>query len=179
MLSAQSGRTRARSAAALWTKASFGSMRITSRSSSSSLAAFAPPHPPPSIATDSARASHLRGNTMTTAAQAAVTHRTVGTAARAEAVSKHYGHGETAVTALDRVDVDIERGRFTAIMGPSGSGKSTLMHCLAGLDAVSSGRIFIYGRDGSASELTAMKDKELTNLRRDRIGLIFQALNLL
>ncbi|WP_194893313.1 ABC transporter ATP-binding protein [Catenulispora pinisilvae] len=116
---------------------------------------------------------------MTTAAQAAVTYRTVGTAARAQAVTKRYGQGETAVTALDQVDVDIERGRFTAIMGPSGSGKSTLMHCLAGLDAVSSGKIWIYGRDGVASELTSMKDKQLTNLRRDRIGFIFQAFNLL
>jgi putative ABC transport system ATP-binding protein len=116
---------------------------------------------------------------MTTAAQAAGTYRTVGTAARAQAVTKRYGHGETAVTALDQVDVDIERGRFTAIMGPSGSGKSTLMHCLAGLDSVSSGKIWIYGRDGVASELTSMKDKELTNLRRDRIGFIFQAFNLL
>src|ERR1700759_5384357 len=116
---------------------------------------------------------------MTTAAHAAVTHRTVGTAARAEAVTKRYGQGETAVVALDQVDVDIERGRFTAIMGPSGSGKSTLMHCLAGLDSVSAGKIWIYGRDGVASELTSMKDKELTNLRRDRIGFIFQSFNLL
>jgi putative ABC transport system ATP-binding protein len=100
-------------------------------------------------------------------------------AARAASVTKTYGSGETRVTALDSVDVDIERGRFTAIMGPSGSGKSTLMHCLAGLDSVTSGKIWLHGRDGSKSELTGMKDKELTNLRRDRIGFIFQAFNLL
>src|SRR5258708_2715082 len=95
-------------------------------------------------------------------------------AARAASVTKTYGSGETQVTALDDVDVEIQRGRFTAIMGPSGSGKSTLMHCLAGLDSVSSGQIWLYGRDGSQAELTRMKDKELTNLRRDRVGFIFQ-----
>ena len=95
-------------------------------------------------------------------------------AARAERVVKAYGSGETRVTALDQVDVEIERSRFTAIMGPSGSGKSTLMHCLAGLDQVTSGKIFI----GDA-ELSAMKDKALTRLRRDRVGFIFQSFNLL
>lgn len=95
-------------------------------------------------------------------------------AARAERVVKAYGSGETQVTALDEVYVDIERSRFTAIMGPSGSGKSTLMHCLAGLDQVTSGKIFI----GDA-ELSAMKDKALTRLRRDRVGFIFQSFNLL
>jgi putative ABC transport system ATP-binding protein len=102
-----------------------------------------------------------------------------GSAARAESVTKTYGSGETRVTALDHVDVDIERGRFTAIMGPSGSGKSTLMHCLAGLDSVTEGKIWLFGGDGGQAELTGMKDKELTNLRRDRIGFIFQAFNLL
>ncbi|GAA3059802.1 hypothetical protein GCM10020000_48380 [Streptomyces olivoverticillatus] len=76
--------------------------------------------------------------------------------------------------ALDHVDVDIARGQFTAIMGPSGSGKSTLMHCLAGLDTVTSGQIFI-----DDTEITGLKDKKLTRLRRDRIGFIFQAFNLL
>jgi putative ABC transport system ATP-binding protein len=95
-------------------------------------------------------------------------------AASARQVTKAYGAGETRVTALDAVDVDIARGRFTAIMGPSGSGKSTLMHCLAGLDSVTSGRIWI-GR----TEITGLKDKELTRLRRDKIGFIFQAYNLL
>ncbi|MFF4158446.1 ABC transporter ATP-binding protein [Streptomyces sp. NPDC001678] len=95
-------------------------------------------------------------------------------AARARQVVKAYGSGETRVVALDHVDVDIARGQFTAIMGPSGSGKSTLMHCLAGLDTVSSGQIFI-----DDTELTSLKDKKLTRLRRDRIGFIFQAFNLL
>ncbi|WP_228985552.1 ABC transporter ATP-binding protein, partial [Streptomyces sp. DH12] len=75
---------------------------------------------------------------------------------------------------LDHVDVDIARGRFTAIMGPSGSGKSTLMHCLAGLDTVTSGQIYL-----DETEITGLKDKKLTRLRRDRIGFIFQAFNLL
>ncbi|WP_326808353.1 MULTISPECIES: ABC transporter ATP-binding protein [unclassified Streptomyces] len=95
-------------------------------------------------------------------------------AASARQVVKAYGSGETRVVALDRVDVDIARGAFTAIMGPSGSGKSTLMHCLAGLDAVSEGRIWI-----GEQEVTGLKDKKLTQLRRDRIGFIFQAFNLL
>ncbi|GHE26282.1 ABC transporter ATP-binding protein [Streptomyces cellulosae] len=87
---------------------------------------------------------------------------------------KAYGSGETRVVALDHVDVDIARGRFTAIMGPSGSGKSTLMHCLAGLDTVTSGQIYL-----DETEITGLKDKKLTRLRRDRIGFIFQAFNLL
>ena len=95
-------------------------------------------------------------------------------AARAEQVVKAYGSGEARVTALESVDVQIEASRFTAIMGPSGSGKSTLMHCLAGLDQVTSGRIFI-----GEAELSRMKDKELTRLRRDRVGFIFQSFNLL
>ncbi|MCQ8191919.1 ABC transporter ATP-binding protein [Streptomyces rugosispiralis] len=95
-------------------------------------------------------------------------------AARARQVVKAYGSGETRVVALDHVDVDIARGQYTAIMGPSGSGKSTLMHCLAGLDTVSSGQIFI-----DETEITKLKDKKLTRLRRDRIGFIFQAFNLL
>ncbi|WP_062210632.1 ABC transporter ATP-binding protein [Streptomyces sp. NBRC 109706] len=95
-------------------------------------------------------------------------------AARAAAVVKSYGVGETRVAALDGVSVDVERGVFTAIMGPSGSGKSTLMHCLAGLDTVTSGRIWI-----GDSEVTGLKDKKLTQLRRDHIGFIFQAFNLL
>ncbi|GHH87339.1 ABC transporter ATP-binding protein [Streptomyces capitiformicae] len=87
---------------------------------------------------------------------------------------KAYGSGETRVVALDHVDVDIARGQFTAIMGPSGSGKSTLMHCLAGLDTVTSGQIYL-----DDTEITGLKDKRLTQLRRDRIGFIFQAFNLL
>ncbi|MFF6778430.1 ABC transporter ATP-binding protein [Streptomyces sp. NPDC012637] len=95
-------------------------------------------------------------------------------AARARQVVKAYGSGETRVVALDHVDVDIARGQFTAIMGPSGSGKSTLMHCLAGLDTVTAGQIFL-----DETEITALKDKKLTRLRRDRIGFVFQAFNLL
>ncbi|WP_405582432.1 ABC transporter ATP-binding protein [Streptomyces sp. NBC_01190] len=95
-------------------------------------------------------------------------------AAAARSVTKAYGAGETRVLALDEVDVDIARGRFTAIMGPSGSGKSTLMHCLAGLDTVTEGRIWIGG-----TEITGLKDKHLTRLRRDKIGFIFQSFNLL
>ncbi|MBW8089599.1 ABC transporter ATP-binding protein [Streptomyces hygroscopicus subsp. hygroscopicus] len=95
-------------------------------------------------------------------------------AARARSLTKAYGSGETAVLALDAVDVDIERGRFTSVMGPSGSGKSTLMHCLAGLDTVSSGRAWL-----GDTEITGLDDKALTRLRRDRIGFMFQSFNLL
>ncbi|WP_255950294.1 ABC transporter ATP-binding protein [Streptomyces odontomachi] len=95
-------------------------------------------------------------------------------AARARQVVKAYGAGETRVLALDNVDVDIAKGQFTAIMGPSGSGKSTLMHCLAGLDTVTSGQIYL-----DETEITGLKEKKLTRLRRDRIGFIFQAFNLL
>ncbi|MFE3203923.1 ABC transporter ATP-binding protein [Embleya sp. NPDC059237] len=100
--------------------------------------------------------------------------RAKGNAAGCRALSKWYGEGETRVVALDEVDVAIGRGRFTAIMGPSGSGKSTLMHCLAGLDSVTSGHSWI-----GDTEITGLKDRDLTRLRRDRIGFIFQAFNLL
>jgi len=95
-------------------------------------------------------------------------------AARARQLTKAYGSGETAVLALDSVDVDIARGRFTAVMGPSGSGKSTLMHCLAGLDTVSAGQVWL-----GDTEITGLKDRELTRLRRDRIGFMFQSFNLI
>ncbi len=95
-------------------------------------------------------------------------------AARASDLSKVYGSGDTRVTALDHVSVDFYRGEFTAIMGPSGSGKSTLMHCMAGLDSVSSGSARI-----GDTELGGLKDKQLTKLRRDQIGFVFQAFNLL
>ncbi|MBT2505726.1 ABC transporter ATP-binding protein [Streptomyces sp. ISL-98] len=95
-------------------------------------------------------------------------------AARARGLTKAYGAGETTVLALDSVDVDIARGRFTAVMGPSGSGKSTLMHCLAGLDTVSAGQVWLGG-----TELTGLRDRELTRLRRDKIGFMFQSFNLL
>ncbi len=95
-------------------------------------------------------------------------------AARATGLSKVYGSGETRVVALDSVDVEFGRGRFTAIMGPSGSGKSTLMHCMAGLDAISSGAAYI-----GDVELSQLRDRELTRLRRDKVGFVFQAFNLL
>jgi putative ABC transport system ATP-binding protein len=94
-------------------------------------------------------------------------------AARAIDLVKNYGAGEVAVRALDGVTVEFERGRFTAVMGPSGSGKSTLMHCLAGLDAPSAGRVFV-GDD----EVGKLDDAGLTQLRRDRIGFVFQSFNL-
>ncbi|MYS14123.1 ABC transporter ATP-binding protein [Streptomyces sp. SID4982] len=97
-----------------------------------------------------------------------------GTVARARGLTKAYGVGETAVVALDSVDVDIARGRFTAVMGPSGSGKSTLMHCLAGLDTVSAGQVWL-----GDTEITGLKDGDLTRLRRDRIGFVFQSFNLI
>jgi putative ABC transport system ATP-binding protein len=89
-------------------------------------------------------------------------------------VVKVYGTGDRAVRALDGVSAEFARGRFTAIMGPSGSGKSTFMHCLAGLDTVTSGRIAVGG-----TELTGLTDKALTAVRRDRIGFVFQSFNLL
>ena len=97
-----------------------------------------------------------------------------GSAARARGLTKAYGSGETAVLALDAVDVDIARQRFTAVMGPSGSGKSTLMHTLAGLDSVSAGQVWL-----GDTEITGLKERELTRLRRDRIGFMFQSFNLI
>jgi putative ABC transport system ATP-binding protein len=94
-------------------------------------------------------------------------------AVRAEAVTKIYGEAGTRVVALDEVTAGFGRGAFTAIMGPSGSGKSTLMHCLAGLDSVTSGQVFL-----GDTEVTALDDKRLTALRRDRIGFVFQSFNL-
>ncbi len=94
-------------------------------------------------------------------------------AARTEEAVKVYGRGETAVRALDGVTVAFDRSRFSAIMGPSGSGKSTLMHCLAGLDQLSGGRVYI-----GDTELGSLTDRNLTSLRRDRIGFVFQAYNL-
>jgi putative ABC transport system ATP-binding protein len=95
-------------------------------------------------------------------------------AVAAVGLRKVYSQGETSVVALDGVDVTFPRGRFSAIMGPSGSGKSTLLHCLAGLDTATSGRVVVGGAD-----LTGMGDDELTRLRRDRIGFVFQAFNLI
>lgn len=93
---------------------------------------------------------------------------------QASDLRKTYGSGEAAVTALDGVSVDFQAGQLTAIMGPSGSGKSTLMHCIAGLDRVDAGSVTIDG-----IEITDLDDRGLTELRRDRIGFVFQAFNLL
>ncbi len=98
----------------------------------------------------------------------------VAIAAAAVHASKVYGSGDTEVRALDDVSVSFGKGQFTAIMGPSGSGKSTLMHCLAGLDRLTSGQVFIGGVD-----LSTLDEKALTQLRRDQVGFIFQAFNLI
>ena len=90
-------------------------------------------------------------------------------AARAQDAYKIYGSGEGEVRALDGVTLGFERGRFSAIMGPSGSGKSTLMHCLAGLDSLTSGSVWIGDVD-----LSTLGDAALTRLRREQVGFIFQ-----
>jgi len=103
-----------------------------------------------------------------------MTATTTALAARAENLTKAYGTGQVKVTALDQVTLDIPAGSFTAVMGPSGSGKSTLMHCMAGLDSVDSGRAWI-----GDQEITTLRDRQLTKVRRDRVGFVFQAYNLL
>src|SRR4051812_38003591 len=95
-------------------------------------------------------------------------------AARAVDAVKVYGRGDTEVRALDGVTVDFASGRFTAIMGPSGSGKSTLMHCVAGLDDLTSGQVTIGG-----TALAGLSDKDLTEVRRDNVGFVFQSFNLI
>jgi putative ABC transport system ATP-binding protein len=109
----------------------------------------------------------------TVMAEQPITNAPPRAAARALHASKVYGKDDTAVRALDDVTIDFEAGRFTAIMGPSGSGKSTLMHCVAGLDSLTSGSVFIGDTD-----LSSLDDKRLTVLRRDEVGFIFQAFNL-
>jgi putative ABC transport system ATP-binding protein len=94
-------------------------------------------------------------------------------AACAVAATKVYGRGDTAVVALDEVSIEFGAATFTAVMGPSGSGKSTLLHCLAGLDSLSAGRVYIDGTD-----ISALNDTALTRLRRDKVGFVFQAFNL-
>lgn len=100
-------------------------------------------------------------------------HTVTTTAASARNATKIYGDGDTEVTALDNVDVDFVSGQFTAIMGPSGSGKSTLMHCMAGLDRLTSGSAFVDDID-----IASATERELTLLRRNGLGFIFQAFNL-
>ncbi len=95
-------------------------------------------------------------------------------AARIDAGSKIYGEGDTEVRALDNVTVEFEAGRYTAIMGPSGSGKSTLLHCTAGLDELTEGNVYI-----GDVELGSLKDKDLTLLRREKVGFVFQSFNLI
>jgi putative ABC transport system ATP-binding protein len=97
-----------------------------------------------------------------------------GTVVVARDVTRRYGEGETAVDALRGVSVEVPRGRLTAVMGPSGSGKSTLMHILAGLDKPTSGSVTVAG-----TEITTLKDSDLTKLRRNHIGFVFQFFNLL
>jgi putative ABC transport system ATP-binding protein len=95
-------------------------------------------------------------------------------AVRATGLAKRYGSGDSRVVAIDGIDVEFRSGEFTAIMGPSGSGKSTLLHCVAGLDRADEGQVWIGG-----TELTGLRDDALTRLRRDRVGFVFQAFNLL
>ena len=98
---------------------------------------------------------------------------TIATAARAVMLRKVYGEGDAAVEALRGVTIEFAKGEFTAIMGPSGSGKSTLLHCVAGLDEPTEGTVFIGDVD-----LTGLSEKQLTALRRDKVGFVFQAFNL-
>ncbi len=126
-----------------------------------------PTNPPVTPATDPTTGNGLAPPT-------AAFHDNRPLAARTDAAVKIYGRGGTEVTALDRVDMGVRTGEFTAIMGPSGSGKSTLMHCLAGLDTVTSGEVWV-----GDVELGSLSDRDLTRLRRERIGFVFQAFNLL
>jgi putative ABC transport system ATP-binding protein len=96
------------------------------------------------------------------------------TAARIRGGTKIYGEGDAEIRALDNISADFQRGQFTAIMGPSGSGKSTLLHALAGLDDLTEGSVYI-----GETELGSLKDRDLTILRREEVGFIFQAFNLI
>jgi putative ABC transport system ATP-binding protein len=95
-------------------------------------------------------------------------------AARAVAASKIYGTGDTAVRALDAIHVEFPRAEYTAIMGPSGSGKSTLLHCVAGLDSLTSGHVYL-----GEIDLSTLSERDLTRVRRDRVGFVFQTFNLI
>jgi putative ABC transport system ATP-binding protein len=94
-------------------------------------------------------------------------------AVRAVELVRVYGEGQASVRAIDGVNLTFARGQFTAVMGPSGSGKSTLLHCLAGLDQVTSGKVFL-----GDLELSALGEAALTRARRDKIGFVFQSFNL-
>ena len=94
-------------------------------------------------------------------------------AARAVTAHTHSGKGDTEVRALDGITLELARGEFTAVMGPSGSGKSTLMHCLAGLDELTSGQVFI-----GETDLSQLSERDLTLMRRHEVGFVFQAFNL-
>jgi putative ABC transport system ATP-binding protein len=115
-----------------------------------------------------------KGTAVTTPAVDSSFRTTSWPAARAVDVIKSYGEGDAKVFALRGVSVAFPAGQYTAVMGPSGSGKSTLMHCLAGLDSIDSGEIYV-----GEQPLSALKDKQLTKLRRDKVGFIFQSFNLL
>ena len=120
------------------------------------------------------RAAETHLSSTTTPEPCPLRHLPTGTAiVSLRGVTKYYGEGDTQVRALDGVDVDFQKGKFTAIMGPSGSGKSTMMHVLAGLDTVTSGSVAIEGID-----ITGLNDNDLTRVRRDRIGFVFQSFNL-
>ncbi|MEE6294580.1 ABC transporter ATP-binding protein [Georgenia wangjunii] len=134
------------------------------------------PGPTPAPGTPGDRAA---GTAPTARSRPPATGTGTGTATGADAIAsarglvKVYGAGDTAVRALDGVDVDFGRRQLTAIMGPSGSGKSTLMHCMAGLDSPTSGRVVVDGTD-----ISRMSQRQLTKLRRTRIGFVFQSYNL-
>ncbi|MEU5839895.1 ABC transporter ATP-binding protein [Streptomyces diacarni] len=95
-------------------------------------------------------------------------------AMRLDSVTKTYGTGENAVTALRGISLDVPRGTFTAVMGPSGSGKSTFLHCVAGLDEPTTGHVYL-----GDTQLSGLKEAALTAIRRERIGYVFQAYNLM
>ena len=111
--------------------------------------------------------------TITDHSSAASPSAPAGPAARAVDLVKTYGKGDAVVHALDGVSAEFGHAEFTAIMGPSGSGKSTLMHCMAGLDVPTSGRVFI-----GDNAIDSLDDAGLTKLRRDRLGFVFQSFNL-
>jgi len=113
-------------------------------------------------------------NAMSTTVEPRVPAEATGAVVSARDVTRRYGEGETAVDALRGVSLEIQQGELMSIMGPSGSGKSTLMHCMAGLDALSSGRAWI-----GQTEISALDDEGLTRLRRDQVGFIFQSFNLI